>query len=301
MPRLPTLLFAFVLATLVPAAFAQPAVGPAERPELLLRLDDVGMNHAVNEAIRAVAEADLPFSASVMVPTPWFDEAVALLKEHPQVSAGIHLTLNAEWRGYRWGPVLGREAVPSLVDSTGRFHASTAAFLASDYDLAEVERELTAQVRQALDAGLALDYVDYHMGTAVATPELRAVVERVADRFELGISQYFGEDYSTLFAEPIEGKEEALLTRTERLVPDAPNLVVVHVARAHPAMQALVDLNNPDQNTTTGEPLVSQHRQAELEALLSDAFRQRVERGTFTLVTYADVVAQGLDAMRAPQ
>ena len=50
-------------------------------------------------------------------------EAVEILRDQPQVSAGIHLTLNSEWQHYKWGPVLGASRVPSLVDENGHFHA----------------------------------------------------------------------------------------------------------------------------------------------------------------------------------
>ncbi|MDP9348987.1 MAG: ChbG/HpnK family deacetylase, partial [Gemmatimonadota bacterium] len=49
-------------------------------PEVLLRLDDVGMNHSVNTAIARVAESGLPFSVSVMFATPWYQEAVEILR-----------------------------------------------------------------------------------------------------------------------------------------------------------------------------------------------------------------------------
>src|SRR5260370_16823673 len=145
----------------------------------------------------------MPLSASVLFVCPWYQEAVETLRRSPRISVGVHLALNSEWKGYRWGPVLGKEAVPTLVDSVGYFTSSTERFLALHYDLGEVERELSAQVERAVRSSLPIDYVDYHMGTAVATPEFRAVVDRIAHKYDLGISPYFGEAYHTTFHTPI--------------------------------------------------------------------------------------------------
>src|SRR5919197_2733237 len=173
----------------VAALLFQNPSPPPPRSELLIRIDDIGMNHSVNLALAQLAATKIPLSASVMFACPWYQEAVEILRKNPQVSVGVHLVLNSEWKYYRWGPVLGKDAVPSLVDSVGYFLPSTDQFLAHHYDLGEVERELTAQVERAERSGLKIDYVDYHMGTAVATPELRAVVERVAEKFGVGISR----------------------------------------------------------------------------------------------------------------
>src|SRR5690348_6862406 len=118
-----------VLSRVIGAALAISIFGRAAPPEVLLRLDDVGMNHSVNTAIDRVAATGMAFSVSLMAVGPQFDEAVTVLKKHPQVAVGVHLALNSEWRGYRWGPVLGRSAVPSLVDGDGYFLPSVDAFL----------------------------------------------------------------------------------------------------------------------------------------------------------------------------
>jgi predicted glycoside hydrolase/deacetylase ChbG (UPF0249 family) len=276
---------------------------PAQQtaPLLMLRLDDVGMNDAVNGAIARIAATGMPFSASVLFAAPRHREAVQLLKRYPTISVGVHLALNSEWKGYRWGPVLGAAAVPSLVDSTGNFVHSTAEFLAKRYDLGEVERELTAQVERAMQSGITIDYVDYHMGTAVATPELRAVVERVAARFKLGVSRYFNEAVIDLFAVSAEQKAQALATRVRAVATDRPNLVVIHVAEATPEMRSLVDMNNARMNTATGEPLTYLHRVAEMEMLLSPAFQQLVKETGVRLSTYRELIAaRGLAAMKRP-
>ena len=43
---------------------------------LLIRCDDLGMSHAVNMAFKELMETGLKFSASVMFPCAWYQEAV---------------------------------------------------------------------------------------------------------------------------------------------------------------------------------------------------------------------------------
>ena len=92
---------------------------PSEPVYLLIRSDDAGMSHSVNMALQRLMDTGLPVSVSVMFTCPWYQETVEILKRHPNVAVGIHLTLNSEWKNYRWGPVSGREAVPTLVDAEG--------------------------------------------------------------------------------------------------------------------------------------------------------------------------------------
>ncbi len=292
-----------LLATLMTSgatnAYGQ-SLSSADGPDTLtvmLRLDDLGMCHTVNLAAQKVIDAGIPFSASVMFACPWYQEAVEMLRQAPQVSVGIHLTLNAEWKDYRWGPVAGASAVPSLVDSIGYFFPSRARFFAHGPNIDEVERELRAQILRALSSGVPIDYVDYHMGTAVDTPELRSLVERLASEYGLAISRYFGEvDVNGLYAAPVERKSDTLRFLSASLVPDSLWLFVFHVGLKTPEMNALIDLN------PFGLAPMAAHRQAELEALLSDAFLAFARRPDIHLLTYRDLVSQrGLTAMVRPK
>ncbi len=281
-------------------AVAMPLSAQAPpRPELLIRIDDIGMNHSVNLALGQLAETKMPLSASVMFACPWYQEAVDILRKNPQISVGVHLVLNSEWKYYRWGPVLGKEAVPSLVDSVGYFFSSSDEFLAHAYDLGEVERELSAQVERALRSGLKIEYVDYHMGTASSTPQLLAVVERIAAKYHLGMSHYFGEDYHSMFDVPIAQKQTAFRAYVDSLRPGPVNLVVIHVAQATPEIRVLVDMNNATQNTATGEPQMALHRQAELDMLLQ--FARGPTSKKVALVNYAGLITRlGLASMKRP-
>jgi predicted glycoside hydrolase/deacetylase ChbG (UPF0249 family) len=276
-----------------PAPMPTPAVQGAP---LLLRLDDVGMNHSVNMAIKRIAESGIPFSVSVLFVCPWHQEAVEILKQNPQISVGVHLALNSEWKNYRWGPVLGAATVPSLVDSNGYFVHSNERFRSMRYDLGEVERELNAQMDRAMRSGLKIDYVDYHMGTVLRSPEVRELVERLAREFGLGMSEYFGEARSDpqYAAEP-RAKGDSLQALIGRLQPGF-NLLVTHVGIDNEELGALLDMN-----TDGGLAEMSKNRQGELNALTSPRFRDALAARGVKLVTYRQVIEmQGLARMRRP-
>ncbi|MEO8334439.1 MAG: ChbG/HpnK family deacetylase [bacterium] len=291
------------LALFASVSLANGLSAQVRAPELLLRLDDVGMNHSVNTAIARVAATGMPFSVSVMFACPWYQEAVELMKKNPQIAVGVHLVLNSEWRNYRWGPVLGKAGVPSLVDGDGYFLPSTTEFVAHKYDLGEVERELSAQMDRAVASGLKIAYIDHHMGTAVATPELRIVLERVAKKYNVGISRYFGESYHTMFDTPIAQKKTAFLDMIAKADPARVNLFVVHSAVQTAEMEVLFDRNNAAQNASDGVPLVARHRQAELNMVLSPEFAQLVRSGRVKLITYQQLSDRmgGPSGMKRPQ
>lgn len=263
-------------------------------PRLLIRLDDIGMNHSVNMALLKAAQTDMPLSASVQFACPWYQEAVEILKKYPNVTVGVHLTLTSEWKNYRWGPVTGRTAVPSLVDSNGYFPQSTRAFAKSGYQLSEIETELSAQIERAQASGLKITYIDPHMGIALSTPELRALTEKLAHKYKLAISTlssvtYFGETYKEMWGEPIATKKEAFLNYVSKLNPDKPNMMVLHTATPSPEMDVLVDMNSNMMNSKDGKPLTSLHRQTELNALLSPEFAAMIGN-KFQLINYGQLL-----------
>jgi predicted glycoside hydrolase/deacetylase ChbG (UPF0249 family) len=263
---------------------------------LIIRTDDAGMSHSVNMALERLIASGLPVSVSVMFACPWYQETVEILKRHPAVAVGIHLTLNSEWKHYRWGPVSGREAVPTLVDRDGYFFHSAETLYQNHPDLREIERELRAQIDRARRSGLKIDYVDYHMGTAVRYPEFRDLTERLAREFALGMSEYFGEtEDSPQYSAPPRNKADSLVALIDRLQPGL-NLVVTHVGMDDPELAALEDMN-------TDQPLpeMSKNRQGELDALTSHRFSGAVKARNVRLITYRDLIAKaGLKVMRRP-
>ena len=263
---------------------------------LVIRSDDAGMSHSVNMALERLIDTGLPVSISVMFACPWYQETVEMLKRHPNVAVGIHLTLNSEWKNYRWGPVTGRGAVPSLVDDEGYFFPTSEALHQHQPKLGEVEKEMRAQIERARHTGLKIDYVDYHMGTAVRYPEFRELTERLAREYGLGMSQYFGETRGDPQYEAAPAaKTDSLVALIDRLHPRF-NLVVTHVGIDNEELGALLDMN-----TDGGLAEMSKNRQGELDALMSRRFSEALKARNVRLITYRQLIEmQGLKSMRRP-
>jgi len=146
----------------------------------VLHTDDIGMCHAANQgAFEALARGPAT-CGSLMVPCPWFQEAADRAKADPELDLGVHLVLNSEWPHYRWGPVAGRRAVPSLLDDQG-FLPRTSLETVQHAKPEEVEIELRAQVDAALAAGVDVTHLDSHMGTCFFPPFVEIYGRLAAD------------------------------------------------------------------------------------------------------------------------
>ena len=129
----------------------------------IVNADDFGLCDEVNCAIIESLKHGAVSSASVMVPASRFSQAAEFARAHPATDIGVHLVLTSEWNSRnKWGPVLRRDAVPSLVDGEGHLWSHPGRLFARAR-LREAEAELRAQVAKALAAGIDVSHVDSHM------------------------------------------------------------------------------------------------------------------------------------------
>ena len=266
------------------------------RIRMIFRLDDAGFCHAANAAIERVMNEGVVTAVSVMVTTPWLDEAVEMLAKHPEVSVGVHTALNSEWLPYRWGPVLPPKEVPSLVDEWGKFYGTRKQMMARVPNLDELEAELRAQVELARRKGLRLSYMDHHMSGAVTTPQMRDRFARVAKDSGLGVSRWFGETQGPLIysVEP-EKKADFLVEEIRKIDKPGLYLVVCHVGLDVPEMSVL-----RDQNTSAPQNM-SRHRQAETDALCDPRLKQVIREKNIELVGYDVLRERFMGQMRPPE
>lgn len=153
---------------------------PADARLVILNADDLGLCHAANTGVYDSLRQGLCTSASLMVPCPWSRDAAA---DHRGEDVGVHLTLNAEYDNYRWGPLTH---APSLLDGDGGF-PRTLTDLWDHADLDEVRRECRAQIERAILWGFDVSHLDSHMGALQLRPEFFDVYLDLAIEFALPI------------------------------------------------------------------------------------------------------------------
>jgi len=195
---------------------------------LIVRADDIGITHTVNAACMDVFTDGIARSVEIIVPSPWFEEAVSLLNEHPEYDVGVHLTLTSEWQYLKWRPLTH---APSLTDENGYFHpfiwkndVPGATFLKeSDWKLDEIEAELRAQIELAKARIPHISHYSTHMGFSQADPQIASLVKKLADEYainidleKMGVKSMKGFGGSSLTAEE---KTTNFLTNLETLTP----------------------------------------------------------------------------------
>ncbi len=159
----------------------QGMVYPLARYVLMKRLvvngDDFGMTESVNQGILEAHRRGILTSTTVLANGTAFDSAVALASGAPALGVGVHLNLT-DGR-----PVSDPARVSTLVDSAGNFSGGPATLLKRmlrrRVNLAEVERELDAQIQRVRSAGIDVTHLDGHKHVHML-PGIFAVVVNLA-------------------------------------------------------------------------------------------------------------------------
>jgi len=255
--------------------------------KLVVRADDIGSCHTANLACIQCYREGIVKSVEVQVPCPWFNEAAKMLRENPGYDVGVHLTLTSEWEDYKWGPLT---QAPSLVDAQGDFYPMTSqrsdfppntGFLQCGWKIEEVEKELRAQIELAKKMIPQVSHLSSHMGTPTCTPQLNALVQKLAKEYKLPVETP-GAQHLRWMADSkasAEQREAALVKALEELQPGT-WIVVEHPGLDTPEMQAMGH---------QGYWEVASHRDGVTKAFTSAKVKEVIQRRGIQLVSYHDM------------
>ncbi|MBC8379211.1 MAG: polysaccharide deacetylase family protein [Planctomycetes bacterium] len=254
--------------------------------ELIVRADDIGSSHAANIACIKSYREGIARTVEVMVPCPWFNEAVEMLNANPGYDVGIHLTLTSEWTNVKWRPLTN---CPSLVDEQGNFFpmvwpnedlGPNCSILEAKPNIEEVEQELRAQIELGLKKIKNVTHLSPHMAFDRAGEDFKAVLDKLSKEYKLPVeiegAKWSGYSGGKTSKDKIDGFVKVL----ESLEPGL-CLVIDHPGLDVPEMQAIGH---------KGYEEVAVDRQGVTDMFTSDRVMEVIERRKIKLLSYADAL-----------
>ncbi len=126
--------------------------------QLVVNADDLGMTRGVNRGILEAHRGGLVTSTSLIANGAAFEDAVAAIRQCPDLSVGLHVNLTA-------GRPLAANMKSSLAGRDGRFHtlgALAARLTIGAVSCRDLEAEIAAQADRVIGSGIAISHFDSH-------------------------------------------------------------------------------------------------------------------------------------------
>jgi predicted glycoside hydrolase/deacetylase ChbG (UPF0249 family) len=273
----------------VPGSRANGLLGyPADARLLIINADDLGMCHAINDAIFLSLKNGVVRSTSLMVPCPWALHAMHWLRENPVIPFGVHLTVICEATNYRWLPLTPEEKVPSLLNESGNFYSlENIQEFVERAKLDEVEMEFRAQIETVLAAGLRPTHLDWHCLRNGGRGDIFDLTLGLAKEYGLALRAYDQpfidqlqlqgfptDDHSLLDSYALDtGEKSAQYARMLRELPAGLSEWAVHPGFGNRELQAL-------------EPDGWQVRQTDLDFVTSPQALEIIQQEGIVLLSY---------------
>jgi chitin disaccharide deacetylase len=255
---------------------------------LIVRGDDMGYTHSGNEALIKCYQEGIETSIEVLVPSPWFPEAVRLLKQNPGVDIGIHLDLTSEWENIKWRPL---SDCPSLKDSSGYFYPMVfpnknypgRSLTENKWKIEDIEKEFRAQIERALNNIPHISHFSAHMGCTNLSPEVKVLVEKLAKEYKIpvnpdtdmrGMVGYDGPHKTA------EEKIQSFMNMLNKLEPGKTYVFVDHPGLNDAELQAVYHIGYED---------VSADRQGVTDVYTNEKVKALIKQRGIQLIGYRDL------------
>ncbi|WP_213468400.1 carbohydrate deacetylase [Paenibacillus dendritiformis] len=143
---------------------------------VMINADDFGLSCSINRGVMEAHRLGTVSSASLMVNTPGFLDAVSLARAAPSLGVGLHFNLT-------YGiPATNPLLVPSLVRDEGSFHGNLA-----EWNPHDIALELENQYRRMLEHGIRPTHVDSHQHIHLESPDVYNIVKKLVLREQLPV------------------------------------------------------------------------------------------------------------------
>lgn len=257
--------------------------------KLIVRGDDMGYSHSGNLALIKCSKEGIQTSIEIIVPSPWFPEAVRFLKENPTIDVGIHLALTSEWDNVKWRPLTD---CPSLRTADGYFYPMVTpnpnypkmSIKENGWKIEDVEKELRAQIETALKHLPRISHISSHMGCTWLSDETKALEKKLAQEYKIDIDL---QERNVAYA-PYDGphgtaaeKVQSFIKMLNKLQKGKTYVFVDHPGLDNEELRAVSHI---------GYENVATDRQGVTDLFTSDEVKKEIKRLGIQLISYKEAV-----------
>jgi CubicO group peptidase (beta-lactamase class C family)/predicted glycoside hydrolase/deacetylase ChbG (UPF0249 family) len=262
----------------------------ANAPKLIVRGDDMGYSHSGNEALIKSYVEGIETSIEIIVPSPWFPEAVKMLEKNPKIDVGLHFAITSEWDNVKWRPLT---AAPSLRNKDGYFYPMLfhnknypmQAIMDNDWKIEDIEKELRAQIEMAKKYIPRLSHVSGHMGSLAFTKEMKEMTARIGKEYGIQMVdagsthiQYTGYEFRN---KTTEERIEGFIKMLDKLEGGKTYVFVEHPGLDNEELRAISHIGYED---------VAKERQDVTTVFTSEKVKEAVIRKGINLVSYKEAL-----------
>lgn len=264
-------------------------------PRLILRGDDMGYSHSGNLALLKSSLQGIQTSIEVIAPAPWFPEAVKMLQENPGIDVGLHFAITSEWDNVKWRPLTEAK---SLRNADGYFYPMIfknsyyrgQAIMDHGFELRDIEMELRAQIELLKKYVPRVSHISGHMGCTMFTPEVKALVRKVAAEYGLPVVDSdavkdFGIEYIWIDSrnKSTEERIDAFIRQLDKLENSKTYVFLEHPGLDNEELRAIHHI---------GYENVAEDRQAVTDLFTSEKVRKAIYGKGIRLVSYREVLGK---------
>jgi predicted glycoside hydrolase/deacetylase ChbG (UPF0249 family) len=259
-----------------------------EPPRLIVRGDDMGFSHSGNEALIQCSKNGIQTAIEIIVPSPWFPEAVKMLAANPNIDVGVHVALTSEWDNVKYRPVSNS---PSLTNEDGYFYPFIypnknypgEALMENNPKLEDIEREIRAQIELAKKKIPRISHISAHMGCYSMNQEVKAIAKKLAKEYKVDIDPTELGVKNVRYSGPKETSEQKIqsfLKMLDELKPGETYLFVDHPGLDTPELRAIYHIGYED---------VAVDRQGVTDTWTDQRVKDAIKSKKIKLISYADL------------
>lgn len=266
---------------------------PADARLLLINADDFGMYPAINAAVLRAFREGVVCSTTLMTPCPGAAAAMEILRAHPELPFGVHLSVILDIPTYHWGPLAPQDDVPSLLADDGEFYdLDRMDELLARAEVAELEREFRAQIEVVLAAGLRPTHLDWHCLADGGRPDIFDLTVRLAHEYRLALRVDDRQSRARLQRQGLPTADHALLDSFTLPVETKASRYAALLRALPPGLTEWAV--HPGLDTAESQALDPggwRVRQSDLDFLISPESREIIAQERIILLSYAPLQA----------